>query len=80
MSINNIRNFITKFKNTDEMDKACREFRYSWLDGVNENSKKQISIELEIMKFECIHGDGDYDKKILGDFIKALENMLNLMN
>jgi len=32
------------------------------------------------MKFERIHGDGDYDKEILGDFIKALEDMLNNLN
>jgi len=80
MSINNIRNFITKFKNTDEIDKACREFEYSWLDEINQNSKNQVSIELEIMKFERIHGDGDYDKETLGDFIKALEDMLNNLN
>jgi CRISPR/Cas system CSM-associated protein Csm2 small subunit len=80
MSINNIRNYITKFKNTNDINKAYREFKYSWLDYVNQNSKNKILIELDIMKFEYIHGDGDYDKEIIEAFIKTLDDMLNTLS
>lgn len=81
MSVNNIRNFIAKYKNTDKIWEAYCEFDISWLDEIHENLKGQVSIEWDCMTNECRYGDGgEYDFDILNDFIKALEIMLNLLN
>jgi len=80
MSINNIRNFIGKYKNTDKMWEAYCEFEYSWLSNINESFKRQVEIEWECISSECRIGDGGYEYEILRDFIKSLEDMLRLMN
>jgi len=80
MSVNNLRNFISKFENTDKLDEAYLDFQFSWLDGFNENAKRQVQVEWDCMRNEHFFGDGDYEKEILRDFIKSLENMLNRMN
>jgi len=71
-----IHDFIMKFKNSELLCDAWREFNQEWLFNISNNN--QVSVvrsEYECMEFEMVHGDGEYDKAILQTFISCLEKL-----
>lgn len=77
--IDNINNFIIKYKNTNKLRSAYCDFDINWLEGINENIKKDVLICYECMKYEYEYGDGDFDKETIRDLIIALEKMIEKM-
>jgi len=76
LSSNNLRNFIARFKDTDLMDEAFLTFSFGWLVGFPTRLTRQVWIEMDRIQTERILENWN-DRQILGDLIKALENMLN---
>jgi hypothetical protein len=71
-----IINFINKYKGTDELTPPYREFEFRWLQSYNEEHVERVKIEYDCIRHERVWGDGDYDERILGDFIESLEDLL----
>jgi len=67
-----IKNFILKYKNLKDLNKAYLEFELSWLKSFD---KKKINEVL--YNFDCVRDDRIIeDINILNNFIKSLENLL----
>jgi hypothetical protein len=71
-----IVNFIFKYKGTDDLTPPYREFKFEWLDSCNEELVRSVKIEHDCIRHERVWGDGDYNKAIIGDFISALERLI----
>ena len=74
-----LQNFIAKYKNTDYLRSAYCDFKFNWIEGIDDNIKKDVLTNLECVKNEFIYGDGDFDKENLEGLIVALEKMIEKM-
>ena len=71
-----LSDFITKFKGTDDLHEPYREFQFEWLKSFNEELVESVKINFDCVCKERVWGDGDYDDKVLDDFIVSLEKLL----
>ena len=80
MSNNNhlkINAYIKKFKETNNLFKSFNEFDEEWLNKFDEELTDNVKRSFESVSYEMIFGDGDYNNKVLDDFIISLEKLLN---
>lgn len=73
---NMIGEFIKKFKNSKELNKAYYEFDLFWLKHFDEKNTNNVIIEYECVKNQRIYGANKYNYMVLNDFIKSLEKLL----
>lgn len=74
--IANIKNFITKFKNTTDLNQPYLEFNLYWLNSFNKNLSNNVLYEFDCIRDERINRECEITTRILRKFIISLEVML----
>jgi len=70
----NINNFISKFKNSNDLDGICCEFDKRWLKSFNKNLVKIVEMEYESIIYDRVLCDGSFID--VNGFITSLENLV----
>lgn len=74
--IENIKNFIAKFKNATDLNQPYLEFNLNWLNSFNKNLSNDVLYEFDCVRDERIYGYCEMSMAVLKNFITSLEVML----
>lgn len=73
-----IMEYINKFKGTYNLHEPLREFEFRWLSSFDKELVESVKTEYDCVRNERIWGDGDYNERVLNDFIVSLEEIINV--
>lgn len=74
--IENIKNFIIKFKNSTDLNQPYLEFNLNWLKSFNKNLVNNVLNEFDCLRDERIYRYCDFSMGVLRNFITSLEIIL----
>jgi len=74
---NQIRNYIEKFKNSNDLNRIYYQFDFNWLNSFDMKLIEDVEIEFDCVSNEWILGESEYTEMIIKNFMISLEKMIS---